>query len=184
MSELTELIPLPDVWTSMEAVERRLLEVAVALTLSRNGYEVVAVDRDMREVERVKDAVTLAVTLLEDAPYFNAGRGAVFNAEGVNELDASIMDGATLNAGAVAGVHNVRNPVLLARKVMTESVHVMLIGEGAMRFADHCGIAREPDSYFLTPDRVAQLEKARLDHRMMLDKAELGETLEAVRDLA
>ena len=107
------------------------------------------------------DAVTLAVTLLEDAPYFNAGRGAVFNAEGVNELDASIMDGATLNAGAVAGVHNVRNPVLLARKVMTESVHVMLIGEGAEAFAREHGIAFEADEYFYTDYRWRQLEKAR-----------------------
>jgi beta-aspartyl-peptidase (threonine type) len=67
------------------------------------------------------DAVTRAVTLLEDSPHFNAGRGSVFNAEGKNEMDASIMDGVNLQAGAVAGVHNVRNPILLARKVMTDS---------------------------------------------------------------
>jgi beta-aspartyl-peptidase (threonine type) len=107
------------------------------------------------------DAVSRAVTLLEDAPYFNAGRGAVFNAEGMNELDASIMDGATLNAGAVAGVHNVRNPVLLARKVMTDSVHVMLIGEGAEAFAREHGIAFEADEYFYTDYRWQQLQKAR-----------------------
>ena len=107
------------------------------------------------------DAVSLAVTLLEDAPYFNAGRGAVFNAEGVNELDASIMDGATLDAGAVAGVHNVRNPVLLARKVMTDSVHVMLIGAGAEAFAREQGIAFEADNYFYTDYRWQQLQKAR-----------------------
>jgi beta-aspartyl-peptidase (threonine type) len=107
------------------------------------------------------DAVTRAVTLLEDAPYFNAGRGAVFNAEGQNELDASIMDGATLNAGAVAGVHNVRNPVLLARKVMTDSVHVMLIGAGAEAFGRRHGIAFEDDAYFYTERRWQQLERAR-----------------------
>jgi beta-aspartyl-peptidase (threonine type) len=107
------------------------------------------------------DAVTRAVTLLEDSPYFNAGRGAVFNAEGVNELDASIMDGATLNAGAVAGVRNVRNPVLLARRVMTDSVHVMLIGAGAEAFAREHGIAFEPDEYFFTDYRWQQLQKAR-----------------------
>ena len=107
------------------------------------------------------DAVTRAVTLLEDAPFFNAGRGAVFNAEGQNELDASIMDGATLNAGAVAGVHGVRNPVLLARKVMTDSVHVMLIGEGAEAFARQQGIAFEDDSYFHTDFRWEQLQRAK-----------------------
>jgi beta-aspartyl-peptidase (threonine type) len=107
------------------------------------------------------DAVTRAVTLLEDAPFFNAGRGAVFNAEGRNELDASIMDGATLNAGAVAGVHNVRNPVLLARKVMTDSVHVMLIGEGAEAFARQQGIAFEDDEYFHTDFRWEQLQRAK-----------------------
>lgn len=107
------------------------------------------------------DAVTAAVTLLEDTPYFNAGRGAVFNAEGQNELDASIMDGANLNAGAVAGVHNVRNPVLLARKVMTDSVHVMLIGAGAEAFAREQGLRFEDDAYFRTERRWEQLLKAR-----------------------
>ena len=107
------------------------------------------------------DAVTTAVTLLEDAPYFNAGRGAVFNAEGQNELDASIMDGATLNAGAVAGVHNVRNPVLLARKVMTDSVHVMLVGSGAEAFAREQGLRFEDDAYFRTERRWEQLMKAK-----------------------
>lgn len=107
------------------------------------------------------NAVTKAITILEDAPFFNAGRGAVFNAEGKNELDASIMDGETLNAGAVAGVHNVRNPVLLARKVMTESVHVMLIGEGAEAFARQQGIVFEDDAYFHTDYRWEQLQKAK-----------------------
>jgi beta-aspartyl-peptidase (threonine type) len=107
------------------------------------------------------DAVTRAVTLLEDSPHFNAGRGAVFNAEGVNELDASIMEGAGLRAGAVAAVRRVRNPVLLARKVMEESAHVMLMGEGAEIFAREHGIAFEDDAYFHTDYRWQQLQKAR-----------------------
>ena len=107
------------------------------------------------------DAVTRAVTLLEDSPHFNAGRGAVFNAEGRNELDASIMEGAGLNAGAVAAVHNVRNPILLARKVMTDSPHVMLMGEGAETFAREHGIAFEDDTYFFNEYRWQQLQKAR-----------------------
>jgi len=107
------------------------------------------------------DAVTTAVTMLEDSPRFNAGRGAVFNAEGKHELDASIMDGSNLQAGAVAAVHNVRNPILLARKVMTDSVHVMLIGEGAESFAREQGIDFEDDDYFDTDERWQQLLKAR-----------------------
>lgn len=107
------------------------------------------------------DAVTTAVTLLEDSPHFNAGKGAVFNAEGKHELDAAIMDGSNLQAGAVAAVHNIRNPILLARKVMTDSVHVMLIGEGAETFARVQGIAFEDDAYFYTQQRWQQLENAR-----------------------
>jgi beta-aspartyl-peptidase (threonine type) len=111
------------------------------------------------------DAVTRAVTSLEDSPHFNAGRGAVFNAEGKNELDASIMEGAGLNAGAVAAVHNVRNPILLARKVMSDSDHVMLMGEGAESFARKQGIAFEDDDYFYTEYRWQQLQKARASDR-------------------
>ena len=107
------------------------------------------------------DAVTRAVTILEDSPHFNAGRGAVFNAEGKNELDASIMDGKTRNAGAVTGVHNIRNPILLARAVMEHSRHVMLMGEGAELFAREQGLAFEPDEYFHTDFRWKQLEAAR-----------------------
>lgn len=107
------------------------------------------------------DAVTRAVTLLEDSPHFNAGRGAVFNAEGKNELDASIMEGAGLNAGAVAAVHNVRNPILLARKVMSDSPHVMLMGEGAETFAREHDIAFEDDAYFFNEYRWQQLQKAK-----------------------
>ena len=107
------------------------------------------------------DAITKAITILEDSPHFNAGRGAVFNAQGKNELDASIMEGNGLNAGAVAAVHNVRNPVLLARKVMTDSPHVMLMGDGAAHFARKHGIVFEDDDYFFTEYRWQQLQKAK-----------------------
>lgn len=106
------------------------------------------------------DAVTASVLVLEDSPHFNAGKGSVFNAQGKHEMDASIMSGADLQAGAVAAVHNIRNPVLLARKIMTESAHVMLIGEGAETFARDQGIAFESDEYFFTEHRWEQLQKA------------------------
>jgi beta-aspartyl-peptidase (threonine type) len=107
------------------------------------------------------DAVQAAVTHLEDSPFFNAGKGAVFNAEGKNEMDASIMDGSGLQAGAVAGVHNIRNPILLARKVMADSPHVMLMGEGAEIFAREQGIEFADDDYFYTERRWQQLQQAK-----------------------
>jgi beta-aspartyl-peptidase (threonine type) len=146
-----------------EAEVRATLERAV-----RTGHEILAAGGSSL------DAVTRAITLLEDSPHFNAGRGAVFNAEGKNELDASIMEGANLNAGAVAAVHNVRNPVLLARKVMTDSAHVMLMGEGAEAFAREQGIAFEDDAYFHTDYRWQQLQKAKASNRP--DASYLSET--------
>jgi beta-aspartyl-peptidase (threonine type) len=107
------------------------------------------------------DAVTRAVVLLEDNPLFNAGKGAVFTLDGRNELDASIMDGSTLNAGAVCGVTRIRNPVELARAVMEKSAHVMLAGAGAEEFASDQGFAFVPQSYFYTPERWRQLERIR-----------------------
>jgi beta-aspartyl-peptidase (threonine type) len=106
------------------------------------------------------DAVAVAVVALEDAPYFNAGHGAVFTHEGINELDAAIMDGAELRAGAIAGVHHVRNPVLLARAVMEHSPHVMLAGDGAEIFAREQGIALVAPEYFHTEARWQQLQDA------------------------
>lgn len=103
------------------------------------------------------DAVTAAVVGLEDCPLFNAGRGAVFTSEGTHELDASIMDGATLRTGAIANVHHVRNPVRAARKVMEASKHVFFVGEGAERFASEHGIDMVERSYFSTPERYEQL---------------------------
>lgn len=107
------------------------------------------------------DAVTAAVVVLEDSPNFNAGRGAVFNAEGVNELDSAVMDGYRQRAGAVAGVHRVRNPVLLARAVMEQSAHVMLVGDGAEVFARSVGVDLVDPAYFRTEERWQQLQEAR-----------------------
>jgi len=117
--------------------------------------------------------VEACASLLEDDPVFNAGCGSVLNENGKVEMDAAIMDGRDLSAGAVAAIENIANPIQLARFVMTESEHVMLIAEGAMRFADHCGMERAPENYFYTPDRVEQLKQARLKHKIMLDHDDL-----------
>jgi beta-aspartyl-peptidase (threonine type) len=108
------------------------------------------------------EAVVAAVRVLEDSPWFNAGKGAVFTAEGGHELDAAVMEGHTRRAGAVAGLRTVRNPVLLARAVMEHSPHVMLSGEGAERFADtRPELERVPNDWFDTPRRRQQYEAAR-----------------------
>src|SRR5580692_541023 len=107
------------------------------------------------------DAVTRAVVVLEDNPLFNAGRGSVFTLDGHNELDASIMDGSTLKAGAVCGVTHIRNPIELARTVMEHSEYVMLSGAGAEEFALARGVALVPRSYFHTVERWRQLERIR-----------------------
>jgi beta-aspartyl-peptidase (threonine type) len=108
------------------------------------------------------DAVTASILVLEDSPWFNAGKGAVFNAEGGHELDASIMEGHTRRAGAVAGLRTVRNPIRLARAVMEHSPHVMMAGEGAEAFADsRPDIARVRPDWFDTDNRRQQLEDAR-----------------------
>ena len=107
------------------------------------------------------DAVEAATRGLEDSPLFNAGRGAVFNARGEHELEASIMDGRKLATGAVTSVHGVRNPVSLARLVMERTAHVFLQGEGAMAFAREQGVDLMPPEYFWTAERWEALEKAR-----------------------
>lgn len=99
------------------------------------------------------DAVEVAIRVLEDSPLFNAGKGAVFNDEGKNELDASIMDGKTLKAGAVAGVTTIRNPITAARTVMEKSKHVMLTGKGAEKFATDQGLEIVDPSYFFDQKR-------------------------------
>src|SRR5690606_35159169 len=87
-------------------------------------------------------------------------RGAVFTADGTHELDAAIMDGRDLSAGAVAGLTTVRNPISLARRVMTDTPHVLLMGAGAERFADEVGVERVPNTWFSTEDRRRQWERA------------------------
>lgn len=106
------------------------------------------------------DAIEAAIRILEDDPLFNSGRGAVFTAEGRNELDSSVMDGATLKAGAVAGVTTTRHPISLARAVMEKSPHVMLMGAGADTFARSQGLEQVDPSYFFTQRRWDALEKA------------------------
>lgn len=106
------------------------------------------------------DAVETAIRELEDSPLFNAGRGAVFTHDGRNELDASIMEGKTLKAGAVAGVSRIKNPITAARAVMERSKHVMLISEGAHAFAQELGLEMVDPSYFRTEERWQQLQKA------------------------
>ena len=122
------------------------------------------------------DAVTHCVMLLEDDPLYNAGRGSVLNADGVVECDASIMDGRTLAAGAIAGVRGVRNPVLLARAVMEKSDHVLLIGEGAQQFAREQHLSFEDAEYFLTEARIAQLAKAKEKQAIGLDHSQAEES--------
>ena len=105
------------------------------------------------------DAVQAAILVLEDDPLFNAGKGADFTYEGTNELDASIMDGRTLNAGAVAAVQHIRNPIILARLVMEKSPHVMLEGEGAEAFGKKMGVTFVDQKYFYTDERWRLLQK-------------------------
>lgn len=107
------------------------------------------------------DAVVAAIQIMEESPLFNSGRGAVYTFDGEHELDASIMDGNTLEAGAVAGVKTVKSPIALARAVMEKSVHVMLSGKGAEQFAAEQGLAQVDNNYFNTERRYEQLERAR-----------------------
>jgi beta-aspartyl-peptidase (threonine type) len=107
------------------------------------------------------DAVEATVRVLEDDPLFNAGKGAVFTAEGINELDAAIMDGATLAAGSVAGVRTIRNPITAARAVMERSEHVLLAGRGAETFAAQQGLEIVDPAYFYTPERWESLQRAK-----------------------
>lgn len=115
------------------------------------------------------DAVIAAIVVMEDSPLFNAGKGAVFSHEGRNELDASIMEGATRMAGAVAGVTSIRNPIRAAHAVMTKSAHVMLIGHGAETFAAEQGLAIVDPAYFYTQHRWDQLQKAIAKEQVVRD---------------
>lgn len=119
------------------------------------------------------EAAESCASLLEDEPLFNAGCGSVLNEDGKVEMDAAIMDGRDLSAGSVAGIHNIANPILLARLVMARSEHVMLIGEGAMRFSEHCGMERVPDQYFFTEERIEQFNEAHQRGDIVLDHDEV-----------
>src|SRR5215813_7289407 len=114
------------------------------------------------------DAVEATVVSLEDFPLFNAGRGAVFTHEGKNEMDAAIMDGKALRAGAVAFVKNVKNPIKLARLVMQKTEHALLAGEGANQFASEMQVEFAPDEYFFTEHRWLQLQDALATGRVQL----------------
>jgi beta-aspartyl-peptidase (threonine type) len=115
------------------------------------------------------DSVEQTVCSLEDFHLFNAGRGAVFTHEGKHEMDASIMDGKTLRAGAIAFVKNIKNPIKLARLVMEQTPHVLLAGEGADQFAREMGVETEDDAYFFTEHRYQQLLRAKEDGVVQLD---------------
>ncbi|MBP2197044.1 isoaspartyl peptidase/L-asparaginase family protein [Pantoea cypripedii] len=115
------------------------------------------------------DAVTEAVRLLEECPLFNAGKGAVFTHQGTHELDASIMDGKTLEVGAVAGVNHIRNPILAARAVLEVSPHVLFIGAGAEAFATQQGLEMVAADFFSTPERWEQLQRALGSQQAVLD---------------
>ena len=131
-------------------------EAAIRATLKASieaGYKALS------EGKASTEAVTMAINVMEDSPLFNAGKGAVFNADGKNEMDASIMEGAGLNAGAVASVSHIKNPINLASKVMTESEHVMLMGAGAEEFARQQGFEMMDPAYFHTDFRWQQLQR-------------------------
>lgn len=118
------------------------------------------------------DAVQESIRIMEDNPLFNAGKGSVFTNEGNHKMDASIMDGKTLKAGAVSSICNVKNPVLLARKIMDESEFVYLSGKGAEEFAKLINLKFEKDEYFYDEFRYQQHQKALLENRIQLDHYE------------
>ena len=125
----------------------------------RAGHAVLAADGAST------DAVIAAIKILEDSPLFNAGKGAALNADGVAELDAAIMDGATRRAGAVAAVKRIKNPIELARLVMKKTPHVLLIAEGAEAFARQQGVTLMPPDYFITEDRKKQLDEIKREEK-------------------
>jgi beta-aspartyl-peptidase (threonine type) len=118
------------------------------------------------------DAVEAAIISLENNPLFNAGKGSVFTNEGKNELDASIMEGKTLMAGAVAGLVGIKNPISLAKAVMLQSEHVLLAGNGALDFAKKVNIEILDESYFFTQMRFEQLQEAKKTNSIQLDHFE------------
>lgn len=141
-----------------EQAYKAVLEEAI-----RTGYEI------LKNGGSSLEAVTKTINIMEDSPLFNAGKGAVFTNAETNELDASIMDGATLNAGASAGTTNVKNPIDLARAVMDNSPHVMLAGKGAETFALEQGLEIVEPSYFYTENRFKSLQRIKESEKVQLD---------------
>jgi len=141
-----------------EAAYKATLEEAI-----RVGHEI------LKKGGSSLDAVTKTINVMEDSPLFNAGKGAVFTNAGTNELDASIMDGKTLNAGASAGTTNVRYPIDLARAIMDNSPHVMMAGNGAEKFAQEQGLEIVEPSFFFTENRMNSLKRAIENERIELD---------------
>jgi beta-aspartyl-peptidase (threonine type) len=129
------------------------------------------------------DAVEAVAKIMEDDPLFNAGRGAAIGADGKVTLDAAIMDGATLKAGAVAGLSTTRHPLSAARKVMENTRHVFLIGEGADAFAKEQGLEQAPNSFFLTARRWAILEEELRDQKLPIPPKPVGLTDDPPKDL-
>tara|TARA_Y100000034_G_scaffold105927_1_gene134190 strand:+ start:547667 stop:548710 length:1044 start_codon:yes stop_codon:yes gene_type:complete len=144
-----------------EAAYNAKLEEAIKV-----GYEI------LKNGGTSGDAVIKTIQVMEESPLFNAGKGAVFTNAGTNELDASFMDGKTLNAGAIAGVKDIKSPIEAARKVMTDSEHVMLSGEGASTFAKEKGLEIVDPSYFYTERRFKSLERIRDREKTELDHDE------------
>ena len=138
-----------DMTPEMDAQYRAALKQALEA-----GYAV------LKSGGRSLDAVQAAIRVMEDDPLFNAGKGSVFDHDGKNEMDAAIMDGVTLKAGAVAGVQHIKNPIDLARLVMDRTPHVLLIGAGAEEFARSQRVSMMPASYFYTQRRWDELQKA------------------------
>ncbi|WP_169721317.1 isoaspartyl peptidase/L-asparaginase family protein [Eisenibacter elegans] len=128
------------------------------------------------------DAVVETIKILEDSPLFNAGKGAVFTSEGKNELDAALMDGKTLKAGAVAGITTVKNPITAARAVMEHTEHVMLIGQGAEQFAREQNLTIVEPTYFHTPERASQIERIKEKERQNHNNKDQGAIPQDLRD--
>ena len=118
---------------------------------------------------RALDVVEYCVSLLENDPLYNAGRGSVLNAKGQVEMDAALMNGSDLRAGAVACVREVKNPIAVARQVLEHGQNVLLVGEGALEFANLCNLERCHEDYFITQARIEQLKEAKVAGRITLD---------------
>ena len=147
----------------LEAEYRSGLETAL-----KAGWEVLQRDGS------ALDAVEAAVMSLEDFPLFNAGRGSVFTHDGKNEMDAAIMDGLRLKAGAIAAIRNVKNPIGLARLVMEKTEHILLVGDGAIQFAEDMDVELRDNTYFFTQHRWQQLEDSIAAGKVILDHANLA----------